>query len=626
MPEQDRLARLHETVIRTAAEGICVCHPCDAYPFVRFSVWNGCMTALTGYSMDEINRLGWYQTLYPDPQVRERAKQRMERMRVGDDLRDEEWTIARRDGQPRTLSMSTSRVDVDDGPAVVCLLTDVTGRREAAAALRASEEHFRLLAEHSRDVVALLDLEGRYLYVSPSSERFSGYPAAAHLGRSCYEFIHPDDRERVRAGPHADAAQGRDSLTEWRLLCRDGTTKWMETVAEVLLDAKGRPWRTLCVTRDVSERRRQDEQRRQAEGRLQEAQRRESLGVLAGGAAHDFNNMLQVVQACADQARLALPAGSPALDDLDRADAALQRAGDLCAHLLAYAGRTAVVAGPVDLNDLCAEMARLLRASVSRKVSLVVEPGAVPCVLGDATQLRQVAMNLIANAAQAIEGEGRVVVRTLPLGPGTVRLEVADTGAGMDEATKARIFEPFFTTKPAGRGLGLAAVAGIVRTHGGTLAVQSAPGRGTVFRIDLPATGEAPPLPAPARKALPFAGRKALVADDEPSVRMLVRCALQEMGFEVAEAADGQEALSRFAESGAGLSVVLLDLTMPVMSGQEAFKAIRLSGSAVPVVLMSGYSDAGLDGASAAGGPTAFLQKPFRLEGLERIVAGLLAG
>jgi len=375
-------------------------------------------------------------------------------------------------------------------------------------------------------------------------------------------------------------------------------------------------------------------ERERIEGRLQETQKLESLGVLAGGIAHDFNNLLTSILGNASLARLDLPPHSPAEHCLEQIERTSLRAADLCKQMLAYAGKGRLVVQPLDLTRLVQDTAHLLQVSISKKAVLKFDLAAgLPPVLADASQLRQIVMNLVINASEAIGDRSGVIAlhtglvradrryladtqlaHSLPEGD-YVFLEVSDTGCGMTPELKARIFEPFFTTKFTGRGLGLAAVLGIVRGHRGALRVYSEPGKGSTFKLLLPmAPGAAVELPVPSPLADGWRGSgRILLADDEETVRAVVARVLENLGFTVTLAADGREAAQLFEREPDAFTLVVMDLTMPHLDGAEAFARMRRVRPDVRVVLMSGFSEHDATITFAGKGLAGFLQKPFEL-------------
>jgi len=386
-----------------------------------------------------------------------------------------------------------------------------------------------------------------------------------------------------------------------------------------------------------------EQRRRDLEDQMLHAQKLESLGVLAGGIAHDFNNLLTAILGNAELARPGLEA-APAQEHVENVVGAASRAAELCSQLLAYSGGSCYVSGPVHLGELVEEMLRLTSVTISKKASIHREMIAeLPPVEGNATHIRQVVMNLVTNASEALEDTtGDITVRTGVTRVGLselteyllgdqrqagdyVYLEVEDSGCGMEPGTEMRLFEPYYTTKFTGRGLGLAAVLGIVRSHHGAIRVRSRLGEGTQVRVLLPMSSKSSGEKAvvPAREGPTRAG-VALVVDDEASVRKLLTHALEREGFRVLQAADGGEALELFQDCHAEIDLVLLDLTMPVLNGDEVMQRMRLVDPDVRIVLSSGYSDPGVE-SRAGGGPTAFLEKPFRLAELKAVIGTVMA-
>jgi signal transduction histidine kinase/ActR/RegA family two-component response regulator len=382
-----------------------------------------------------------------------------------------------------------------------------------------------------------------------------------------------------------------------------------------------------------------------SEAQSRHVQKLESIGVLAGGIAHDFNNLLHVVLGNADIALGNLAKGSPAREPIEEVVRATLRAADLTRQLLAYSGKGAFVVRHLDLSTEVREMATLLRTGISKQATLAWElSSTLPAVSADPTQIRQIVMNLITNASDSLgEAGGTVTLRTgvtrledlddqrfgIPLdgegppdlGKGPyVYLEIADTGAGMTPDTLSRIFDPFFSTKFTGRGLGLAAVMGIVRSHHGLIRVRTAPGEGTAFRVLFPSVSgvaRKPGRPTGERSDWQGSGT-ILVVDDEEGVREVAERILQEIGFETIAAEDGRRALEIVKEGGDGITAVLLDLSMPRMGGAETFRRLRALRPELPILMMSGYTEQVVAPQFTGTGPgiTGFLQKPFLAEDL----------
>ncbi|MCA1827505.1 MAG: ATP-binding protein [Myxococcales bacterium] len=400
----------------------------------------------------------------------------------------------------------------------------------------------------------------------------------------------------------------------------------------------------VAIGIDVTARQRAQEERARIQEKMLQTQKLESLGVLAGGIAHDFNNLLTVIQGNAAVALARLPDGHPVREPIDDIVGAAHRAADLTRQMLAYSGRGRFEIRPLDLRQQVREIANLLRSSIPKKVALRIdEPPYLPTVQGDPSQMHQVVMNLVLNAAEAIgerdgdvtvglgeeevgaEGGGDLVGRERLADGRYVRLTVSDTGTGMDEKVRSRIFDPFFTTKSTGRGLGLAAVLGIVRGHGGALRIDSTPGRGTRFDVLLPAAGA---RAYPAKSGEPSASRgrgTILVIDDEEHVRVATARLLSAMGYDVLEASDGEQGAEIFKLRGGTVNAVVLDLTMPHLSGEETLALLRTIDPAVRVVFFSGYAENELAERLEPLHPAAVLHKPFTRQQLAAAVEAALA-
>jgi PAS domain S-box-containing protein len=407
-----------------------------------------------------------------------------------------------------------------------------------------------------------------------------------------------------------------------------------ETRYSSIRDREGEVEGVLGVATDITERVRAEEEQVRLEAQLRQAQKLESLGVLAGGIAHDFNNLLMTILGGAHLAAKAIAPASTAHANLKRIRDTARRAADLTALLLAYAGHVPPTLEPIDLSELVRGMRELLRLSISKKATLQWDLAErLSTVEGDPSQLSQVLLNLVTNASEALgNGSGTIVVRAgqtdctrrdllgsclgenLPEGPYAF-LEVNDTGMGMDEATRSRIFDPFFSTKFTGRGLGMATVLGIVRGHGGAICVHSQPGLGSTFRVLLPQSQTVPAV-RPLRPVPERAGRNGtiLLVDDDPDVREVAEHMLRDLGFDVTTAADGRQALEEFRACSHKIAAVVLDMTMPELDGDEVLAALRHTHPDIPIVVMSGFSKR--YAATRIRGDCAFLQKPFEPEEL----------
>ena len=394
--------------------------------------------------------------------------------------------------------------------------------------------------------------------------------------------------------------------------------------------------------RDITERTRAEQARLHLEKQLLHAQKLESLGVLAGGIAHDFNNILMAIIGNADLALMRVNRESPAVENLHRIEQAAARAADLAKQMLAYSGKGKFVVETIDLNRLLEEMLHMLEVSISKKAVLRLNlHSPLPVVEADATQMRQIVMNLVINASEAIGDKSGVIAITTGcmdcdhrylkdvwldenITEGLyVYLEIADSGCGMDQETLSKIFDPFFTTKFTGRGLGMAAVLGIIRGHKGAIKVYSEVGRGSTFKVLLPASGKPPELfnGEPGTHAWQGSGTVLLV-DDEETVRAIGSEMLKELGFTTITACDGREALAIFKQTP-DISCVILDLTMPHMDGEQCFRELRLLNPDVKVIMSSGYNEQEVTQKFVGKGLAGFVQKPYKLSVLQAAIRNI---
>ena len=540
--------------------------------------------------------------------------------------------------------------------AVLLLALLITGaidearRKEADAesALREAEQRFRRLSEHSKDMIAEVGPDGRVTYVSPNHRKVLDYAPEELLGRHVVELAAlvgvPRLEELSEMAPLAALMSAGPFEKTWRVPRQDGGWRWFETEVSTYRTPDGE-LRAIAVSRDVTERVEAEQKRRELEAQMQQAKRLESLGILAGGIAHDFNNLLVGILANAELALEDLDPESPVRLRAEEIRHASDRAAELTQQLLAYAGKADLSPETFDLGLLVGELAQLLRASLPKTAELRVELGEeTPWVHADATQVRQVVMNLITNAGDALEGQpGLITVRTSVtqvdqrdldrccLAEGAdageyACVEVGDTGRGIEAEQLCKIFDPFFTTKFQGRGLGLAAVAGIVRGHRGAIRVESEPGSGARFRVFLPRVAmEAADARGEVSVPSEWHGQgTVLVVDDDGIVRTAAMLAVERLGFNVLSASGGAEAVELFRKSHREISCVLLDVTMPAMDGEETFWALREIRQDVPVVFMSGHSSRDIDSRLLGKSRVGRLRKPFHRAELERRLRGVL--
>ncbi len=463
--------------------------------------------------------------------------------------------------------------------------------------------------------------------------------------RSWDRLIHPDDAAHVREALQSHL-EGRSAQfeTEHRFLASAGGWVWVLNKGKVThRDSEGRPLRFVGTCFDITEAKRAQADRLLFEEQKHQTWRAESLGRMAGGVAHHFNNQLQVVMGNLERAQAAMIRGGSAGVLIDNAMKASSRAAEISQLMLAYLGQMKGKAEPIDLVDTVEGVLSFLIISIPKNVRLKTDlPPRGPVILADGVQIKQVLSNLVSNAVEAIgdsEGEIRISVGVAVASDtedtkvfladchsssqSYAWISVSDTGCGMDAQTQQRIFEPFFTTKTTGRGLGLSVTLGIVRSYGGSIGVDSEPGGGTSLRLVFPALGQDSGVshrsetPEPPR----FQGSGlVLVVDDEPMIRMLAQAQLESMGYEVAVACDGMEAIERFKSSKAPIDFVLLDLSMPRMDGWETLNALRALRPDVCVIIASGYSETQAMQGVHGERPQAFLHKPYKMADLQSAI------
>ena len=540
-------------------------------------------------------------------------------------------------GEIRHLEQKSSALNDSLGRpmGLVAVIRDNTERKQRELELKVRD---RAIAA-SISAVALADMAGRLSYVNDSFLRLWGYSDLSEvLCRSALEFWQSGDAAAETIRVLKEKGNDTGELVGMK---KSGTPFDVQYCANMLRDERGEPVCMIASFLDVTEHKHAEEQRRQIETQLHYAQKLESLGMLASVIAHDFNNLLMGILGHADLALMQLPSASAPRRSVQEIKVTAQRAADLTKELLAYSGKGKLVVEPVLLSEVVREMANLLEISIPKKCTLRYDYAAnLPAVEADVTQLRQVIMNLILNASEAIGGTcGLITVRTglmecdraylsethldedLPKGT-YIYLEVSDTGCGMTAETRTRLFEPFFTTKFTGRGLGLASVLGIVRGHRGAIKVYSEPGLGTTFRILFPASKREVEPPRPVTEDLVTwrGAGTVLVVDDEITVRELTREFFEQTGFTVLTAVDGQEAVEIYRVNADRIRFVLLDMTMPHMDGPETFKALQEIRHDVPVILSSGFNEQYTRSQFPGQGPSEFIQKPYDLKQLLEVV------
>jgi PAS domain S-box-containing protein len=623
-------------IVHTAAEGIMIQ---DAEG--RFTFVNRRLADLLGYRVEELMGKPSFDLLHE--QDLERGKRSFETRKTGD-TSPRDFRFRRRNGDVVWVSIAGNILHGDRGEflGVLGMVTDITARKRAEINLRENEALMRLALDAGH--MGVWDWN-----VVTGENRWSDWHFAA-LGfkpgsfkpdyQRFKECIHPDDLPAVERELEDSRTERRIYHIEYRVIWPNRSAHWIEAWGQYFYDSAGEAVRMRGVLVDITE-------RKLAEEALRHRQKLEGVGLLAGGIAHDFNNLLAAILGGASYALDVLPEGHPATPMLKVVEQASERAALLTRQLLAYSGRGQFVLESLDLAALARETCELIRASIPKSVTVSEESETgLPAVVGDAGQMQQLIMNLLINAGEAIgdKENGLVLVHTgcvevsaariqthfraYDISPGRyVMLEVTDNGSGMDTAMLSRIFDPFFTTKFTGRGLGLAAAQGIVRGHHGAMEVESVVGRGTTFRILLPAAAEGMDARAGVEQppaSVAYHGT-VLVIDDEEIVRRTVVASLERAGFTVLQAPSGVDAIRVFSERFQDISLVLLDMSMPGMGGVEVLRNLRTWLPEFPVLVYSGFSEGEVRGKFEGLSVSGVLQKPFTAKELMRHVQRILA-
>jgi two-component system cell cycle sensor histidine kinase/response regulator CckA len=534
-----------------------------------------------------------------------------------------------KEGMCIPMLISSQRIDIEGEALIISICRDITERKRFESALKESEARYRAIVEEFDGIIYICSKDFRIEFMNERLILRTGRDAT---GEYCYKALHGLD-ELCPWCVNEKVFQGEK--VRWEVQSpKDG--RWYYVVNTPIHHQDGSISKQACII-DITDRKLAEEEKILLELRIRETQKLESLGVLAGGIAHDFNNILTAIIGNASLARMQQEPTAPVYSYLEKIETSSQRAADLCNQMLAYSGKGQFNVMRFDLTAIVEETTHLLQLSISKKVVLKFDLARnLPVILADATQIRQIIMNLVINASEAIgEKSGMILIATgvmyadhdylkeeylsSNLVEGNyVYLEISDNGCGMDKETSARIFDPFYTTKFTGRGLGLAAVLGIVRGHKGALKLYSELGCGTTFKLLLPCTvgpaeeygtGLVPP------SSLQGSGT-ILVVDDEETVRTVIADMLESFGFQVEMARDGLEALAMFSNIGERIRLVLIDLTMPNLDGLETFCELRRMKSDIKVIIMSGFTECDMMDRFPGKEIIGFIQKPFSAEKL----------
>lgn len=595
--------------------------------------WNCGAEHLYGYEAAEI--VGKNMMLLLPNNRPDEESEILARIAAGERVEHFETVRCRKSGESIDVSLTISPIRDRTGRIIGAshIARNITDQKR----LNQRFQQLAAIVESSEDAIISKTLEGVILTWNAGAERLYGYPAAEAIGCPMTMLL-PADRPNEENEILSRISRG-ERVEHFETVRRRKGGECIDVALTIspIRDAHGHIIGASHVARNITDRKRLDEQ-------FRHAQKLESLGVLAGGVAHDFNNLLTGILGNTSLALEVLSTNNPARPILRDVLNASERAALLTRQLLAYAGKGRFVIEPINLSGLVREISSLIQTSIANVQLRLELREELPLVLADASQIQQVVMNLVINGAEAIgqDKNGTVLVTTgvqdvderyllttlgekAVLSPGLyVTLEVHDTGCGMDQATLARIFDPFFTTKFTGRGLGLSAVQGIVRGHKGAIKVYSQPGKGTTFKVFLPVT-EQPARSSPVVPAVMNGGGElVLVVDDEEIIRRTAKSMLERHGYTVVVAEDGQRGLEIFRIVYDKVAAVLLDMTMPVLGGEETFSRLKEIRPDVKVLLSSGYNESEAIRRFTGKGLAGFIQKPYSSTALVRKIDGII--
>ncbi len=595
----------------------------------------GCY-AITGYHEEEFDQNPFLWLDMVPPADRDRVIEQARRAAAGEEVSSIEHEIVRKDGRLRWVS-NTPVLHRNEHGAVLRydgLIHDITERKLAEEKVRQSHRRYQELVDHASDGIFTLNADGAFSFVNAGICEMLGY-SAEELLRLHILDTHPDEL-RNEGSQRLDLVRQKGMAQFESLMKRkDGSVLTVEASCW-----KSEEGQLQAIVRDITERKKAEEMREKLQEQLRQAQRMEAVGKLAGGVAHDFNNILAAIMLSVGLADAVANVDPRIKQMLLEIQTDAGRAADLTRQLLLFSRRSVMNMKLLNVNEVAAGMLKMLGRLIGENIRLTFDPmEGLPSVKADAGMLEQVLMNLAVNARDAMPRGGSIAIRTgvVDVGPGQiedkpearpgrfVRLTVSDTGCGMDEDTRARIFEPFFTTKDPGKGtgLGLATVYGIVAQHHGWVEVASEPGRGSTFKVLLPADSESPLEEEPSENQKLRGHETVLLVEDDRSLRPVMAQGLKSLGYRVIEAANGFEAIQKWKECHPRIDLLFSDMVMPEgMTGLDLAETFRDSKPDLKVVLTSGYSAEIVGEAKLSSINIAYLQKPYTIETMAKTIRG----
>ena len=632
---------LFRSMVETSPLGIAIVNDQSQYTYI-----NKEFCRISGYAEKDILGADFFFVLAEES--KQLAIDRYVRRQRGESVPDRyEVTFIKKDRTRRIAEVqSTVFIDADQRANSLLQVYDITDRKQAEDALKESEKKYRALVENAGEAIFVAQ-DGKLKFTNPRTETLTGYSGETLKTRSFVEFIHPDDRAMVLER-HTRRMQGEELPPQYafRIVTAGQNVRWVE-LNVVAIEWDGAP-ATLNFVTDITERKKAEAEKEKVQELLNQSQKMESIGRLAGGVAHDFNNMLGVIIGQADLAieKMAKPdhpdPAHPLFSSIAEIQRAAVRAAELTRQLLAFARKQTISPKQLLLNDTVGSMISMLRRLIGEDIHLIWKPGAhLWPVKMDPAQVDQILANLCVNARDAINGVGKILIRTANISvdhafctrhpdgvPGDyVRLSVEDDGCGMDTEIREKLFEPFFTTKAMGEGtgLGLSMIYGIIRQNNGFIGVASIPGKGTVFDIYLPRdTG--PPVPDPeiGRRTTSGGTETILVVEDEAAILEMVRDMLENMGYQVLTANTPARALDIGTAHPDKISLLMTDVIMPEMNGKDLARRLTAAHPGLKTLFMSGYTANVIAHHGILEENVAFIQKPFSMNELAKRVRDVL--
>ncbi len=604
------------------------------------SLVNSEFTRLSGYSREEIEgKKSWTEFIVPEDLARMKRQHKLRRIDRSSALKHYEFEFMNRNNEIKNIFLV---IDMIAGTRQsVASLLDITERKCAENRLKESEEKFRILAQTS-PMAIMLYKNDKWIYANPAAEEICGYSASELKNMNFWTFVAPEYQKIVKQrGSFRQKGLQPKTSYEFKIITKSGESKWILLNGNTIkIDGV---FAGIITVLDVTKRKYTEDEKSRLQEQMHKVQKLDSIGRLAGGVAHDLNNLLAPIIGYSEIMLENTPKDSSCIEPLEEIARAGVKARDLVHQLLAFSRKQTLEWKPVDLNNLLKKFKKLLSHTIREDIAIRLVPGnSLPPVQGDSGQLEQVIMNLSVNAQDAMLDGGELVFETslieldehlatedgiIPSGCYAV-LKVSDTGCGMDEITRHHLFEPFFTTKDKdmGIGLGMATVFGIVKQHGGYIQVQSESGRGSTFTIYLPASPETSSAKINVKKKTENrqGSETILLVEDNRQVRELSLAILKQRGYTVLVAESGKDALEKLRQHKAPLHLVLTDVIMPGMNGKELFNKLSALRPGIKVLYMSGYAGNVIQHHGITGNGIHFIQKPFSVSTLASKVREVL--